>query len=393
MEKTDSEVINFVRFPLAVMVVMLHSYVAVQGFHISQVDYAHLTGTDIYSLVCITFSHVLTQVAVPMFFFISGYLFFLGFQKWDWRKYVKKLKRRIRTLLLPYISWNTFQALIIVGIMLLSYFVLGKPLNRIIIWFEEIGGLFGVYWSNQSSAIVKENMLGWSVLKSYPLLIPMWFIRDLMVTVLLTPLIWWLLKKVPYITFLIITFLYITGAGTPVPGLSFCALLFFAVGGGFSLRDMNFMYVCLRINKWFLTALFVILGITSIIYDGRSTNTGQMLLSLWICVALPFMFRIANWYMTRFPISSNKLSGLSNSTYFIFAFHGVIISYVYTALWKMLGVVRDGDLLDATYMNKHSITGIAAYLLTPAVTVAISVMLYVLVSKILKKKSWILTGK
>lgn len=60
MHKSDSEVINFVRFPLAVMVVMLHSYVAVQGFHISQVDYSHLTGTDIYSLVCVTFSHVLT---------------------------------------------------------------------------------------------------------------------------------------------------------------------------------------------------------------------------------------------------------------------------------------------------------------------------------------------
>lgn len=393
MHKSDSEIINFVRFPLAVMVVMLHSYVAVQGFHISQVDYSHLTGTDIYSLVCVTFSHVLTHVAVPMFFFISGYLFFYGFQKWNWQKYVEKLKRRIRTLLLPYLSWNTIQALIIVGIMLLTYFVLGKSSDRIITWFEEIGGLFGIYWSDQSSAVVTENILGWSVHKSYPLLIPMWFIRDLMVTVLLTPLIWWLLKKVPYLTFLIITFLYITGAGTPVPGLSFSALFFFAVGGAFSLNGKSFVDVSLRINRWFLTALFVILGIASVMYDGRSTNTGQMLLSLWIFVALPFMFRTANWCMTRFPVFSNKLSGLSNSTYFVFAFHGVIISYVYTALWKVFGVVRDGNLLDAAYMNEHSIVGIAAYLLTPAVAVAISVSVYVLAGKVLKKKSWILTGK
>lgn len=77
-KKIDSALINFVRFPLAFMVVMLHSYVAVYGFHISQVDYTSLSGADVYSLVGITFSHVLTQVAVPLFFFISGYLFYNG---------------------------------------------------------------------------------------------------------------------------------------------------------------------------------------------------------------------------------------------------------------------------------------------------------------------------
>lgn len=148
-----------------------------------------------------------------------------------------------------------------------------------------------------------------------------------------------------------------------------------------------------RINKWLLVALFVILGIASIVFDGRSTNVGQLLLSLWIFVALPFMFRTAIWCMTRFPVFSNKLYGLSDSTYFVFAFHGVIISYVYTVLWKVLGGLRNGNLLDTTYMDGHALSGIAVYLLTPIITVTISVSVYVFVSKVLKKKSWILTGK
>lgn len=237
MEKRDSEVINLVKFPLAFMVVMLHSYVAVNGFHISEVDYNHLTGTDWYSLVGITFSHVLTQVAVPMFFFISGFLFYVGIQEWQWTKYADKLKRRIKTLLVPYLSWNTVQALIIVSVMVLAYFLFGKPLDRIVNWFHEIGGLTGIYWSNQATAVIKENVIGCSVLKTYPLLIPMWFIRDLMVTVLLSPVIWWLLRRIPFLTLILLAICWIMGIDTHIPGLSFIALLFFAVGGIFFERE------------------------------------------------------------------------------------------------------------------------------------------------------------
>ncbi len=232
IEKRDSEVINLVRFPLAFMVVILHSYVAVNGFHISRVDYTHLTGTDWYSLVGVTFSHVLTQVAVPIFFFISGYLFYVGMQEWQWAKYADKLKRRFKTLLVPYLSWNTVQALIIVSVMVLAYILFGKSLDRIENWFHEIGGLTGIYWSNHATSVIKQNVIGCSVLKTYPLLIPMWFIRDLMVTVLLSPVIWWLLKRIPFLTLILLAPCWIIGIDIHIPGISFSALLFFSVGGG-----------------------------------------------------------------------------------------------------------------------------------------------------------------
>ena len=375
------------------MVVMLHSYVAVQGFHISQVDYEQLSGTDIYSLVGITLSHVLTQVAVPVFFFISGYLFYIGFQKWNWQKYVEKIKRRIKTLVVPYLLWNTIQALITIGIMVLAYYLLEKPLGRICTWFEEVGGLYGIYWNDQTTAVVKENMFGLETLKSYPLLIPMWFIRDLMITVLFSPVLWWLLKKIPMVVLSVLALLWALGVGIPVPGLSFSGLLFFGLGGAFSLYEKSFLDMFSLINKWLLIMLFVILTVASIAYDGRSTDAGQILLSLWILVALPFFFRLAAWCMGLFPKIVNIINSLSGVTYFVFAFHGVIISYIYTALWKMFGVVTDGGLLDAGYMDSHALNGIATYLLTPVLAVAISVLGYWLVCKTLKSKSWYLTGK
>lgn len=49
--------------------------------------------------------YTLVQVAVPLFFFISGLLFFYNC---EWNDIPKKLFRRIFSLLLPFIIWNLF---------------------------------------------------------------------------------------------------------------------------------------------------------------------------------------------------------------------------------------------------------------------------------------------
>lgn len=49
---------------------------------------------------------VICGVAVPTFFCISGFLFFRKIKEWDWIIYGQKIKRRINSLLIPYICWN-----------------------------------------------------------------------------------------------------------------------------------------------------------------------------------------------------------------------------------------------------------------------------------------------
>lgn len=48
---------------------------------------------------------VFTQTAVPLFFFISGLLFY---RNCEWTNIKSKLKRRILSLLVPYLIWNIF---------------------------------------------------------------------------------------------------------------------------------------------------------------------------------------------------------------------------------------------------------------------------------------------
>ena len=50
--------------------------------------------------------HSINVVAVPVFFIISGYFFFYQTKVFGKETYFKKLKKRIRTLLIPYFLWN-----------------------------------------------------------------------------------------------------------------------------------------------------------------------------------------------------------------------------------------------------------------------------------------------
>jgi len=50
-------------------------------------------------------SQGVARVAVPLFFLVSGYLFFLG--QWSWSSMRASSKRRVNTLLIPFLSGNS----------------------------------------------------------------------------------------------------------------------------------------------------------------------------------------------------------------------------------------------------------------------------------------------
>ena len=84
---TDSELqsktIDFLRFPLIVGVVLIHSLlgsVSIQGQQM-------MAGGDfsLYSNVSYLFSGIIARIAVPLFFFFSGFLFFYRLRRDIWQ--------------------------------------------------------------------------------------------------------------------------------------------------------------------------------------------------------------------------------------------------------------------------------------------------------------------
>lgn len=165
-EQLQSRVISFLRFPLCVAVVFIHIYIWKDG-----ITY------PIYDSVRYFFAQIIARVAVPLFFMFSGFLFFFKSEELTFSNYKGKLTKRIRTLLIPYLFWNSTPIL---------YYLLGR--------FLGLGSQYGIgfgfidyikpFWDNYSPHLNGEGIA------SYPICTPFWYIRDLMVTVLLSPIIY-----------------------------------------------------------------------------------------------------------------------------------------------------------------------------------------------------------
>ena len=88
---------EFISFVLSILVLFIHSYFA-----------PNIVNESFVSLFnhkfSFFFSRSITQYAVPMFFMLSGASFFKGYNN---KKYPKKIKSRIYTLVIPYLLWNT----------------------------------------------------------------------------------------------------------------------------------------------------------------------------------------------------------------------------------------------------------------------------------------------
>lgn len=94
----SSEVIKAIRLPLALMVVYIHNFGEPKVVDTLSIDYLHLSLFDVYNLIRVAITQVITHCAVPIFYIISGYLFYQRLQKWDTGIWKQKMKNRVKTV-------------------------------------------------------------------------------------------------------------------------------------------------------------------------------------------------------------------------------------------------------------------------------------------------------
>lgn len=155
------DAIKQLRLPLIVLITFAHSYSGVRVGYTLWGD-----GWDTYEVLKIVVSQTLVKVAMPTFFVISGYLFFANVTEWNAKTYWGKLRRRVKTLLIPYIVWNLLMAI------KLKTFSLN------------------MFWAFWTEAGKQTDWLGNEQLMTAPANMPLWFLRDLMVVSVLTPIIY-----------------------------------------------------------------------------------------------------------------------------------------------------------------------------------------------------------
>lgn len=145
----------------------------------------------------------MSVAAVPLFYFISGVLFYKGVNTIG--DCLPQMRKRVKSLLVPYIIWN---------IIFVSWYVVLKYIPGV-------------------SVFVNSDVLSnidfhkpWDTL-AYLFLEPagfqLWFLRDLILYVALSPIIYVSIKKMPWLTYF--TLLLVFGC------IGRCGITYFVLGG------------------------------------------------------------------------------------------------------------------------------------------------------------------
>lgn len=356
-----SDCISTMRFPLAVLVVFIHSFGYPKAVDTLAIDYTSLTLTNVYDLLRVAVSHVIAHSAVPTFFLISGYLFFRSMQQWNTAIWKRKMQSRIHTIVIPYILWiSVYVAYILLqkaaGIVLYE-----KPWSNISDYLAEQGWLH-IYWDSYRWNIDRVNLLGWQTPSSAPALVPFWFMRDLIVVFLFTPVIHWCVCKFRAKFILALFVCYILQLWVPVSGLSITATFFFSFGAWCSITGKDTMLM----KRWLKMACGIatmLLFPIMVYYDGHNTDMGNRLYPVFVFLlvisAIFFFIRLTS---NRKILIINVIQEMGGYSFFIFASHIFVLEHI---SW----------LINKTLSTMGTIGDIIAYLFTPLLTIAICIFI------------------
>lgn len=362
-----SRVIDISRFPMMLLVVLIHSNILTSQSAMTVPTFADDT---IYYLSCI-----ICRVAVPLFFFLSGFLFFYNKNTKQPGFYRSQLKKRVKTLVVPYILWNTVAFV----------FLWIKTLPSMSPYFPRLAGqkLGLVDFINAYGPFTfkpMHGMLGNYDPASAPADVPLWYVRDLLAIMLFAPLIYRMVKgKMGGFACSVLILLFLSGTWPKacfwfdLTGVCFfCFGAFFAVNRIDPVKVLGFYKLEMSLSVFALLYLVC----TGFCMAFRHGPFGLNLIALSILIGVPvFLLSCALLAKRNFKV----FPFLQNALFFMYAFHGLISSIIKKVI--LLAIAPES-----------SIGYIAADLTVMIVLVLVSLLLFKILDKVSPRFCMILSG-
>lgn len=332
MDKALSEKIKSVSFFAIIMVVFLHAYNLDANQDGTFVVFDKFLNWVVQDYV----SYGLTRIAVPVFFIISGFLFFQG-KPLTTDVYLEKLKKRFNTLLIPFLFWSFFG----IGVYLILQAVpmLTPFFSKDLVINYSLTQLINTIFVN-------------------PIPYQLWFIRDLMLLVVISPFLDRMLIKMKFIPLIIIAifwFVHIEDYNNSIE-----ALLFFCCGGyihKFHESVFNLKYA--NISRVTLLIWLMLLGFkTGLKYFEYNIFVVNVFFKLSIIVGIVSFWGLID--ITKKNLVFGFLRKHFDKTFFIYAFHEPLLTIVKKGFFFLL--------------NKSPETHLLVYLLAPVLTIALAIL-------------------
>lgn len=345
-----SQALDLLRFPLAVVIVVIHVFSFVEG----STDITEQSGHRLFVGFCYFIHGFLKSQSVPIYFFISGYVFFLGIELTK-DTYIRKLKNRVKSLLIPYLIWNTL-AVVRLAIICVPFLqeAVGGVKNFNFSW----SGLLSSYWIYDGSLVVEANNAVYDNLLDFPIDAPLWFVRDLMVVVLFTPLIWWVLRRTKYYAVVLLGCLWFVTGYFRVGYLNNVAMSFFFFSYG-AYMSINRKDMLIEFGKYFRSSVFMylMLGVINIVseyyFPDRVTLTIKQ---LNIFVGLVFAYNLSAWLIKKGICKVSPF--LSSASFFVYVSHAFVVGGIILILTKIIRPLSDFSCICVYLLSTVLIIGL-----------------------------------
>jgi hypothetical protein len=327
--------IKVLSFFLVVLVVIVHAYNTNQvtepeGFY------------RIYGLngfIQEFFCQGINRIASPLFFIISGYLFYVNLTG-EKKDFVRKVKKRFFTLIVPYLLWSLWG--ILIYLLLQSVLPSSISFSRGLIKDYDIGKLMSTFFLD-------------------PIPYQLWYVRDLSVFAILSPLVYLLLRNLKVFLLLFCLFMWFYDFDFVIFRNQ---SLFFFVSGAF-ISTLNGDWINHR-SSWAATIytllwILIVLFKTTLIYYGYEN---LVLLNIIHKISIVAgILAINNLYNILFvnytEILKTRLFSIVTFSFFLFASHEPLETIVKKGLLHVFG---NGDTWS-----------LIIFLLTPMLTIIMCV--------------------
>lgn len=381
MNALTSRTINRLRIALVILVLFVHVHPD-HNPHWLTMD--NLSGQPLgWILFSVTgiFINKFAFIAVPLFFTISGYLFFQKLESWSLPIWKGKIRSREKTLLIPYLIFNAICAASMLCISLKEgsgWSLAGAYDGRI--------PFIGWLWNGVSYCQGWKNWLGMDMQLYYPLDVPLWFVRDLMVMLAISPVIHWIIRKRGKLYLGIIGIAYWLGIFCCSPGFSTNALFFFSLGAFAAIHAIDPVEWSHKHIKWILPIFLCLWIIASLIV---LPGDAQPFENLMFTFGIPVCFWIGSADMKHKAEQSETqkpvYSFLTGACFFVYCIHMVNFGN-----WNLLSWV--GKVGQKIFNMDHPAVAAVAYLAEIGLIIAAGIMVYQLLKRFLPRVSRILTG-
>lgn len=252
---------------------------------------------------------------------------------------------------------------------------------RIWQYLTDNGGLH-MFWDSSVWGLNIQNWLGWATPMTGPILVPLWFVRDLMVIVLLTPIIYNLIKRLNFIPIILLGLCYISGIWIQIPGFTITTFFWFSLGAYFGIKGKNMIA---SIYKWrfpsyivCICTLFPLIWLNDRKGDGITVNIiGQTLYPFYVIASSFSIISIGTTLIQKGKVK--VYPHLAKVSFFVFLSHVFVLGYISNIINKCLPI-------------DYGLTMIAKYLITPIATVVVCLLIYSFLDKFLPRFLAFITG-